>query len=231
MKDRYASGSSPRNLDPNGTLNEKFEVIVFDCDGVLFDSKEANIHFYNHILERCGHPPVQPHQHEYIHMHPVLASLRFLLQEEQAFQEAWDYCRQIDFTAFNRYLTCEPGLVDLLEALKKFYHIALATNRTVSTHEVLAHFNLDKYFDLVVSASDVRFPKPHPESMEVILRTFDAPPHRVLYVGDSLVDEALASATGVWFAAYKNRKLKAHMHISHFEELRSFLTRGREKTE
>lgn len=220
----HQSYSSLGNPETKGTLDEAFEVIVFDCDGVLFDSKQANIHFYNHILEKFGHSPVQPHQHEYIHMHPVLVSLRFLLNEEQAFQEAWEYCRNIDFGAFHRYLSCEPGLVDLLESLKESYHIALATNRTVSTHEVLAHFCLDKYFDLVVSASDVEYPKPHPESMEVIMRAFNALPQKVLYIGDSQVDESLASATGVWFVAYKNRKLKAHMHISHFEELRSVLT-------
>jgi HAD superfamily hydrolase (TIGR01509 family) len=156
-------------------------------------------------------------------MHPVRQSLRYLLPEEEDFQKAWDYTQTIDFKAFNRYLTPEPGLVDFLESVQDSHHIAMATNRTVSTRDVLDHFNLSRYFDLVVSASDVRFPKPHPESMERIMETFKVKPSEVLYVGDSQVDEALALSTGVFFVAYKNPSLKACCHISHFSELHSII--------
>ena len=47
------------------------KVIALDCDGVLFDSREANIHFYSHIMKIIGRPPVRADQHEFIHMHPV----------------------------------------------------------------------------------------------------------------------------------------------------------------
>ena len=201
------------------TLPDSLEVIALDCDGVLFDSKEANVRFYNHILERVGRPPVRPDQREYIHMYPVRESLHYLLEEESHFKEAWDYSQTIDFRPFNKHLICEPGLVEFLAKAKSLYRIALATNRTISTHQVLALFDLDRYFDLVVSALDVRFPKPHPESMEKIFQNFGVSCHQVLYIGDSSVDEALAEATGVHFVAYKNPKLRAHIHINHFQEL------------
>jgi phosphoglycolate phosphatase len=196
-----------------------FQVLVFDCDGVLFDSREANTRFYSHILETIGFPAVSPEQQEYIHMHPVVESLHFLLPDETNFQKAWTYTQRIDFKAFNVYLDPEPGLVRLLKSAHRTHRIALATNRTVSTHDVLAHFDLGQFFDLVVSASDVRFPKPHPESMERILAAFSVQPHQVLYVGDSKVDEALALSTGVCFVAYKNSNLQATHHINHFDEL------------
>src|SRR5208283_1559891 len=44
-------------------------VIALDCDGVLFDSREANIHFYSHIMKIIGGPPVRTDQQEFIHMH------------------------------------------------------------------------------------------------------------------------------------------------------------------
>ena len=93
-----------------------FEVIAFDCDGVLFDSKEANVRFYSHILEHIGQPPVRPEQQEFIHMHPVRESLRFLVGDGSAFEAAWTYAQSIDFEEFNACLRPEPGLVDLLEA-------------------------------------------------------------------------------------------------------------------
>jgi HAD superfamily hydrolase (TIGR01509 family) len=212
--------TSPQGWDDSlENTRQSFQVLVFDCDGVLFDSREANTLFYSHIMERIGCPPVQPDQQDYIHMHPVRESLHFLLPLERDFQRAWDYTQTIDFKAFNAYLKPEPGLVDFLESARITHHIAMATNRTVSTRDVLSHFRLEQYFDLVVSASDVRFPKPHPEAMEKILDAFGVLPHQVLYVGDSQVDEALAASTGVCFAAYKNPLLRASYHISHFNEL------------
>jgi HAD superfamily hydrolase (TIGR01549 family) len=157
-------------------------------------------------------------------MYPVRESLHFLLPDDDQYNAAWNYCGRMDFRAFHGYLRQEPGIIEVLELAKSSYQVALATNRTVSTREVLAQFHLDKYFDLVVSALDVQFPKPHPESMERILDTFGLTPQEILYVGDSAVDEALATATGVYFAAYKNPKLKAHLYVSHFEELFAVLS-------
>lgn len=193
--------------------------VVFDCDGVLFDSREANIRFYNHILDRVDAPPVKPEQHDYIHMHPVRESLRFLLGDNKRFQAAFSYSQTIDFSEFNACLNCEPGLVEILELAKASFKVALATNRTVSTREVLVHFHLDQYFDLVVSASDVPRPKPHPDEMELITKEFGLANEQILYVGDSTVDQEFAQTTGVFFVAYKNPGLKAHLHIAHFDEL------------
>ena len=202
---------------------DRFEVVAFDCDGVLFDSKEANVRFYSTILEHVGRPPIQPEQQEYIHMHPVRESLLYLVGEGRCFEEALNYVQSIDFEQFNACLRPEPGLVNLLEQAQTYYHTALATNRTVSTREVLAYFEIEEYFDLVVSASDVSFPKPHPEIMELIMNTFKVSPQQILFVGDSAVDEAFARATGVFFVAYKNANLRAQLHISHFRQLQPVL--------
>ncbi len=196
------------------------KVIALDCDGVLFDSREANVHFYTHIMEIIGRPPVREDQHEYIHMHPVRESLIYLIGGEgEDFDRAFQYFKTIDFGPFNGYLRREPGLVPFLKLAQKHFRTALATNRTISTLELLRQFNLREYFDLVVSASDVRNPKPHPESMERIFAAFRVLPQHVLYIGDSKVDEALALATGVLFVSYKNPSLKAELHIAHFQEL------------
>ena len=196
------------------------KVIALDCDGVLFDSKEANVHFYNHIMDRIGRSPVRVNQQEYIHMYPVRESLLFLTGGEgEDFDRAFEYSKSIDFGPFNGYLSCEPGLVHFLRLASTHFRTALATNRTVSTHELLEHFNLREYFHLVVCASDVKNPKPHPETMEKIFAVFDVLPENVLYIGDSRVDETLAQATGVHFVSYKNPSLEAELHIAHFEEL------------
>ncbi|HDM78872.1 MAG TPA: hypothetical protein ENG51_20790, partial [Deltaproteobacteria bacterium] len=139
--------------------SQKIKVVIFDCDGVLFDSKDANIRFYNSILERFGKPPLKDSQIEYVHMHSLADSIRYLFPEHNL-EEVLDYCRKLDFKDFNKYLKVQEGLVDFLEYLRPKYKTAIATNRTVSMAMVLEEFKLQDYFDLVVTAADVKRPKP-----------------------------------------------------------------------
>ena len=44
------------------------KVIIFDCDGVLFDSKAANIAFYNQILAAVGLAPMTAEEVAYVHV-------------------------------------------------------------------------------------------------------------------------------------------------------------------
>jgi phosphoglycolate phosphatase-like HAD superfamily hydrolase len=157
-------------------------------------------------------------------MHPVRESLVYLTGGEgEDFDPAFEYFKTIDFGPFSDYLCCEPGLVCFLKLAKTHFRTALATNRTISTLELLRQFNLREYFDLVVCASDVSNPKPHPETMEKIFAAFRVLPQHVLYIGDSRVDETLALATGIHFVSYKNPSLKAELHINHFQELNLIL--------
>jgi HAD superfamily hydrolase (TIGR01509 family) len=199
------------------------KAVVFDCDGVIFDSREANVRYYDHILKTMGLPPVRRDQVEFVHMHASDESLRELVGEGPALEEALRLCRTLDYSPFKDGLECEPGLAPLLEGLRPSYRIGMATNRGASTHSLLEHFNIHMHFDLVVTTVDVQHPKPHPESMERIMEAFGTAPEEILYIGDTKVDEDLALATGVYFTAYKNPDLKAHLHIGHFDELSRIL--------
>ena len=48
--------------------------LVFDCDGVLFDTRDVNRFYYNHILEELGLAPMTPKK-RYAFMHTVDAAL------------------------------------------------------------------------------------------------------------------------------------------------------------
>ena len=46
-----------------------FEAVIFDCDGVMFDTTEANMAYYNHILKHFGKPSMTPEQYLYAYAH------------------------------------------------------------------------------------------------------------------------------------------------------------------
>jgi HAD superfamily hydrolase (TIGR01509 family) len=105
--------------------------------------------------------------------------------------------------------------------LRTRYLTAIATNRGKSLPLVLHQVGLDNLFDLTVTAYDVTRPKPHPECLEKILSQFRLQPEAALYIGDAALDQEVAAAAGVDFAAYKNPELTARYHLqSHLDLLK-----------
>jgi len=217
-------GETNRSMHSSGSsLPRKATAVIFDCDGVMFDSRQANIHFYNHLLEHFGLPPMKDSDVAVVHMATAQESVRHIFRGTPYVEAAQAYRTRVAYTPFIRYMSMEPGLVELLEFLRPRYGLAVATNRSNTIDEVLVSHGIKDYFDIVISSLDVRHPKPHPESIQKILSFFDLSPKQVLYVGDSQVDSDTAKAAGVPFVAYKNRGLDADHHIEDLLEIKNIL--------
>jgi len=199
------------------------KLVAFDCDGVLFDTAQANRFYYSHILQHFGRPALTEEQFRFVHMHTVHESMAYLLPDENTLEAAHDFRKTMDYRKYLSYLKVEPQLVALLEKLRPRIKTAIATNRTDTMEQLLAEFDLDGYFDLVVTSSDVKQPKPHPEALLKILEYFGLASHQVIYIGDSQVDELAARAAKMPLVAYRNRELTAEYHIDSLGELEEIL--------
>jgi HAD superfamily hydrolase (TIGR01549 family) len=197
--------------------------VIFDCDGVMFDSRQANINFYNHLLKRFGLPAMSEEQVPFIHMHTADESVRYLFRKTPHLEKAQAYRMKMDYTPFIKDMAIESGLKDLLGWLKPRFGLGVATNRSNTIGEVIRHNGLDKFFDIIVSSLDVEKPKPHPESLLKILDFFEIGPDQALYVGDSFVDYETADAAGIPLISYKNRGLEAAYHINSLEEIKEIV--------
>lgn len=196
------------------------KVVVFDCDGVLFDSREANRRYYNHLLVRFGHPPMDGQELEYVHTHNAALSTAHIFRRYPADLEAAEtYRRRVDYTPYLRYMRMEPGLVEFLEGIRGHLKTAISTNRTTTMPAVMERSGLSPYFDLVVTALDVRNPKPHPEALRRILRHFGLSAREGVFIGDSEVDRQHAASVGMPMIAFKNPGLDAEYHAESFEEV------------
>ena len=126
------------------------------------------------------------------------------------------FARSFDYSPFISMMVEEPFLREFFRFLRPGCYLALATNRTTTTRAVLTYHGLADNFDLVVSAQDVSYPKPHPESFVRILEHFCLSPQEAIYIGDSRVDEQFAANAGVPFVAYRNPGLTANYHLDSF---------------
>jgi phosphoglycolate phosphatase len=209
----------------------KTDCVIYDCDGVLFDSLDQNKRLYNHIALSVGRAPLTDSEALYCHTHTLNESIRHIFNDdENAVQKALAFWKSdINFMDFIGYLKMESHLIETLKTLRdRGIKTAISTNRTNTMEYIMEKFDLNQYFDMVVTAlpRDVKNPKPHPESVEKILNTLNMDGKRVLYVGDSEVDRKTARSSGVIFIAYKNPDLEAEGFIDDHLDLLAFLSDG-----
>lgn len=209
-----------------------FKVLILDCDGVMFDSKQANKAFYEAILARLCLPPLEDEELEYVHASTAIQALAFLLERRGLHVDPEEIKRlirslSISYDPFIDLMKPMPHLRELLEGLPLGMKKAVCTNRTTTIRPLLERFGLGDYFDLVVSASDVKRPKPFPDSLLKIIESFLVTADKCLYVGDTVLDQEAARAISMPFVAYRNPHLSADYHV---EDLLEVLEIIRSKT-
>lgn len=202
--------------------------IAFDCDGVLFDSWEANKAYYNGILKGIGEPVMDREQEAFVHAHAVNDSIRHIAPEDRL-DDAFEVARNTDYKDLLPFMTPESGMVQTLEAIRDAgLKVGLFTNRTTTMEAILEIFDLERYFHPVMTASKVA-PKPSPEGMYRILETWNCQPDEMAFVGDTSLDAQSSIAAGVRFWSFKTNGLPASVHLPDFWSLRRQVNRWKEK--
>ncbi|MCK5162722.1 MAG: HAD-IA family hydrolase [Desulfobacula sp.] len=198
----------------------KIKAVVFDCDGVMFDTAVANKKYYDEVLQAFGKPLLNEEQFINVHMMTVAEAIDYLFPEINDLSSVYDRLKQIGYQKFIKYMVMEEGLKELLIKLKdKGYIRGIGTNRTNTMEKVLEDFFLEDQFEVVVTAAKVKNPKPDPEQLLLIMEKFDLTPNEILFVGDSDYDRQAAVRAKVWFAAFKNPVLKADFNVDSMDEI------------
>lgn len=200
-------------------IQSDIQVVAFDCDGVLFDSSEANQAYYNQILRQFNLPDLTAEQFAYVHMHTVDEALAYLFDSPEIHLAARAYSRKMTYMPFIRNMVMEPHLRPLLQWLRPTYKTAIATNRTNTMNRVLDEHQLQGFFDKVITAADVQHAKPHPDQLIALLDHFGAQASQMIYIGDSQVDALAAEHADVYFVAYRNTDLKANAHVHNLGQI------------
>lgn len=189
--------------------------LVFDCDGVLFDSWEVNKAYYNAIREGLGLGPMDADMEHYVHAHAVSESI-VRITPEGRLNEAQAVRASLDYRDLIHLMRPAPGLVPMLDAARDAgLRLGVFTNRSSTMELVLETFGLDHFFEPVITARDVP-PKPAPEGLRRILGRWRATAGQVAFVGDTSLDQRAARGAGVRFWAYRSEALAADLHVNDF---------------
>jgi len=200
------------------------KIVIFDCDGVLFDSQGANAAYYGRLVQAMGRGPLTPEEEAYVHVGTVFESVAHLFRHQpELIEEAHQIRERIGYTPFIGLMKPEPGVYDCLKDLAGRYSLAVLTNRSTTIGLVLQTHCMARYFQTVVSCLDVTKPKPDPEGAHKILAATGSLPRQAVYIGDAAGDAETAQRAGIHFIAYKNPLLPAGALIDHFDQLNGAL--------
>ncbi|MGV3741425.1 MAG: phosphoglycolate phosphatase [Burkholderiaceae bacterium] len=99
-----------------------------------------------------------------------------------------------------QYTTMYPGVREGLSAMQeKGLRLACVTNKPIAfAIPLLQKLRLDQYFELVYGGDSFPKKKPDPYPLLQVCTQFDAPPRRMVAIGDSMNDAQAARAAGCW---------------------------------
>ena len=91
----------------------QYKAVIYDCDGVMFDSFDANVAFYDRIMAMMGNPALDrgdDEQMRIMHTYANREVLRYFFPDELTWSEAVRAASRIDY----RDLVKDPGLLRLV---------------------------------------------------------------------------------------------------------------------
>jgi phosphoglycolate phosphatase len=178
------------------------ELVMFDADGVLFDSTDSNTAYYNAIFASIGESPMSSEEEKAGVFMSALQVFELRAAGQSArIERMRAAARSMDSTPFFNLLRPSPDLRDFLLEIKRNYRVALATNRSATIPAIIEYLGLDGVFDAVASARDKVRPKPAPDIVQLCLARAGVAAKRAVYVGDSETDRIAAEAAGTNFIA------------------------------
>jgi phosphoglycolate phosphatase len=204
------------------------ELVIFDADGVLFESADSNTAYYNAIFKMLGEPPLSPEEER---LGVFLAANQVFEQraggDPERLRRMQEVGAQLDFTPFFHLLDPPFELRPFLLDIKRRFKIGLATNRSVTVPRLIEHLNLEGVFDAVACTQDKVNPKPAPDIVNLCMERAGVTREGAVYVGDSEIDYIAAQSAGVRFIGLGDR-VKSPLVIERLHDLPAALERLRE---
>jgi phosphoglycolate phosphatase len=177
------------------------DLVVFDLDGTLVDSRADLAQSANAVLEQCGCPPLAEEAIGRMVGDGAATLVARAFAASGCPQPADALARFLSVYNGRLLANTRPyeGVEELLDRIDRSLALAVLTNKPLGpTLEILDGLGLARHFsrELIVGG-DGPFPrKPDPSALRDLARRAGAEVSRTLMVGDSIIDWRTARAAG-----------------------------------
>jgi len=190
--------------------------ILFDLDGVLVDSFDAWLSALNDALKIFNHKEIT--KDEFIEKywgHDLFDNLdKMNLTFEVGVACNNFYKKHVD------KIKIYPYTKDILNQLKMYRKGVITNTPKDSAEKVLKKFDIDRYFEFVLTSDDVEMSKPNPEIVLKSCKLLNLKPNEVILVGDTKSDVEAGNTAGCKVIGVK---VDADYTIQNISELATLL--------
>lgn len=199
------------------------KAIIFDIDGVLLDSFEANLKFFQDLMNNTGYRPPTREEFPAIFHLSMMDAIKTLTKSnsEEEIKRIWEMGRSREVGYDLGLLAMPEGAEKVVEVLSKNYQLGIVTSRIKeSVYESPKLAKLKKYFKVTVSYEDTTNHKPHPEPLLLAAQKLGVESEECIYIGDVENDIKAARTAGMKVIIYsKNNFPQADICTTSFIEL------------
>ncbi len=189
--------------------------VVFDLDETLVNSKDSIVAYHRALFKYLG---LQfPENHAYwFYTLPAEEVTQRLFPDESYREKAREFRRSFDFRKLFQMVTPKDGVPEILIELKKRgKKLAVVTNRDISICPLLEYLGIIELFDEILPANEVKYNKPDPYSLFLLMDKWNATKDQIIYVGDSEIDVETGKNAGVYTITLGN----AFPGVKHIDSL------------
>ena len=178
------------------------DTVIFDMDGVIFDSEILVLQCWREVAERHGIENVDVACHECLGTNSVVSKGIFLKHYGEKFPYD-EYKQEMAEVFFSRAaggkLAKKLGVEELLRYLRKDgFKVGLASStREALVRKELSEGGLIEYFDQIIGGDKVKRSKPEPDIFLEACRRLGAEPERCYVIEDSYNGIRAAHAAGM----------------------------------
>ena len=176
------------------------KALVFDIDGVLIDSFDANLKFFQDLLSKAGYKPPTKKEYSPIFHLSMLDVIRICTKssDEKEIKRVWEMgrSRKVKYPIF--LLKTTKDLEKTIIELSGKYLLGIVTNRVKEgIYKIPVLSRLKKYFQITVAYQDTKNHKPHPDPLLLACKKLGVNPDEAVYVGDAQSDIIAGKAAGM----------------------------------
>ena len=177
-----------------------FKNYIFDIDGTLLNTYEVAYKAKAKVLKEYNIP-----------LDKKMFDIGFVSTSEKSLEllgvdlntkQGQDILKKesIYYNEFAKEIEMFDNALEVIKYLKNNHNLAIVTSR--NKDEVYNEPKLNEllpYFDYVITASDVKSPKPDKESLEVLFKQSNCKKDESIFIGDSNNDSMCANSFGIKF--------------------------------
>jgi phosphoglycolate phosphatase len=180
---------------------EKIELLVFDLDGTLIDSKDDLVHSVNAVRRRMGLEPLPDETVVSYVGRGVVVLMRNALGQA-ATEESVAQAVEFFFEYYREHMLDHtvpyPGVRETLERLQS-RRMAVLTNKPVLfSRTILDGLDLSRFFVRVYGGNSFPQKKPDPMGLFALMQESNVTGERTMMVGDSETDVLVGRNAGAW---------------------------------